>query len=63
MRLGAVAGQCALERRQHRAAMRLVAHVDEIDDDDAAEIAQPQLARDATAASRLVRKMVSSRLR
>jgi hypothetical protein len=26
--------------------VRLVLHVDEVDDDDAAEVAQPQLARD-----------------
>src|SRR5215472_8547131 len=41
--LGAVAGQRPLERGEHRAPVRLVAHVDEVDDDDAAEIAQAQL--------------------
>ena len=35
-----------LELRQHRVAMLGVLHVDEVDDDDAAEVAQPQLARD-----------------
>jgi hypothetical protein len=42
----------------------LAHHVDEVDDDDAAQVAQAQLPRDgACAASRLVLKMVSSKLR
>src|SRR5215469_13746805 len=45
--LGAVTGESAFERGEHRAPVRLVAHVDEVDDDDAAEISQPQLPRDA----------------
>jgi hypothetical protein len=43
--LGTVARQGPLERGQHRAAVRLIAHVDEVDDDDAAEITQAQLSR------------------
>jgi hypothetical protein len=35
-------------------------HVDEVDDDQAAEVAQAQLAGDSSAASQLVRKAVSS---
>ena len=35
-----------VELGQHRVAMLGVLHVDEVDDDDAAEIAQAQLARD-----------------
>src|SRR5262249_41236519 len=45
--LGTVAGECALECREHRTAVRLIAHVDEVDDDDAAEVTQPQLPRNA----------------
>src|SRR5882762_3289954 len=45
--LGAITGQRALEGGEHRTPVRLIAHVDEVDDDDAAEIAQPQLPRDA----------------
>src|SRR5215472_8347578 len=45
--LGAIARERALERGEHRAPVRLVAHVDEVDDDDAAEVAQAQLPRDA----------------
>src|SRR5262249_11439566 len=44
--LGPVAGERALERGEHGAPVRLVAHVDEVDDDDAAEVAQAQLPRD-----------------
>src|SRR5256885_11858482 len=47
VRLGAITGQRPLEGAEHGAAVRLIAHVDEVDDDDAAEIAQPQLPRDA----------------
>src|SRR5256886_2290820 len=47
VRLGAITGQRPLEGAQHGAPVRLIAHVDEVDDDDAAEIAQPQLPRDA----------------
>ncbi len=36
----------SIELREHRRAMLRLLHVDEVDDDDAAEIAQPQLARD-----------------
>ncbi len=35
-----------LERLQHLPPVLLFLHVDEVDDDDAAEVAQPQLARD-----------------
>src|SRR5579864_4601638 len=45
--LGAVAGERTLERSQHRAPVRLIAHVDEVDDDDAPQVAQPQLPRNA----------------
>jgi hypothetical protein len=42
----------------------LALHVDEVDDDDAAEVAQPQLARDRLSRPRgSVLKMVSSKLR
>jgi hypothetical protein len=52
-----------LQLPQHLLAM-LALHVDEVDDDDAAQVAQPQLARDGVcAASRLVLKIVSSKLR
>ena len=44
--LGVVAGQRFLQRLQHLLAVLLLLHVDEVDDDDAAEVAQPQLARD-----------------
>src|SRR5690606_32394470 len=44
--LGMVALKLALQRAQHLAAMLLVFHVDEVDDDDAAEVAQPQLPGD-----------------
>ena len=43
--LGMVARQCLLERAQHLALVLVVVHVDEVDDDDAAKIAQPQLTR------------------
>src|SRR6185312_775085 len=42
--LSAIAGERMLERREHLAAVRLVV---QIDDDDAAEVAQPQLPADA----------------
>ena len=38
--------QRAVELGEHRVAVVGVLHVDEVDDDDAAEVAQPQLARD-----------------
>src|SRR5262245_51905753 len=41
-----VACERLLELGQHRRAVVLVLHVDEVKDDDAAEVAQPQLARD-----------------
>src|SRR5215472_16409028 len=47
VRLGTVAGECALECGEHRAPVWLITHVDEVDDDDAAEVAQPQLPRNA----------------
>src|SRR5207244_1711905 len=37
VRLGAITGQRPLEGAQHGAPVRLIAHVDEVDDDDAAE--------------------------
>ena len=43
---GAVARECFAQFGQYRVAMFGRLHVDEIDDDDAAQIAQPQLARD-----------------
>src|SRR5580698_5098703 len=43
MGLSTIASERALERGEHLAAVRLVMHVDEIDDDDPAEIAQAQL--------------------
>ena len=42
---GVVVRQALLERAQHLALVLVVGHVDEVDDDDAAQIAQPQLAR------------------
>ena len=42
----AVARQRLLEFREHRVAVLDVHHVDEVDDDDAAEVAQAQLPRD-----------------
>jgi hypothetical protein len=43
---GAVAGQRLGQPAQHQVAVRFEHHVDEVDDDDAADIAQPQLAHD-----------------
>src|SRR5690242_15510023 len=45
VRLCPVAGKRALEWAQHRAPVGLITHVDEVDDDDATEITQPQLPR------------------
>ena len=42
----AVARQRLLQLGQHRIAVLRVLHVDEVDDDDAAQVAQAQLARD-----------------
>ena len=42
----AVARERLVELGQHRGAVLRVFHVDEVDDDDAAEVAQAQLARD-----------------
>lgn len=42
--LGVVLFQIALQRGQHLFLVLVALHVDEIDDDDAAQIAQPQLA-------------------
>src|SRR5690606_22280586 len=44
--LGAVPAQALHEATQHEIAVRLEDHVDEVDDDDAADVAQPQLAHD-----------------
>src|SRR6185312_7004151 len=44
--LGAVARKRALERGEHLLAVRLVLHVDEVDDDDAAQVPQAQVPRD-----------------
>ena len=44
--LGAVAAQALEQPAQHEVAVALQHHVDEVDDDDAAEVAQPQLADD-----------------
>ncbi len=41
---GAVAGQRLGQAAQHQVAVGLQHHVDEVDDDDPADIAQPQLA-------------------
>jgi hypothetical protein len=46
VRPGVVLRQRLLERLQHLLAVLLLFHVDEVDDDDAAEVAQPQLPRD-----------------
>jgi len=45
---------------EHGALVGFDLHVDEVDHDDAADVAQPQLAGHFLRASRLVRKMVSS---
>ena len=42
----AIALQRLVELGEHRGAVVGVLHVDEVDDDDAAEVAQPQLPRD-----------------
>ena len=44
--LGAVAAQALGEPAQHEVAVALEHHVDEVDDDDAADVAQPELADD-----------------
>ena len=46
VRLGVVLRQRLLERLQHLAAVLFLFHVDEVDDDDAAQVAQAQLACD-----------------
>ena len=43
---GTVARQRLVEFRQHRIAMLVIVHVDEVDNDDAAQVSQPQLPRD-----------------
>ena len=43
---GAVAAEALDEAPQHEVAVALEDHVDEVDDDDAADVAQPQLADD-----------------
>jgi len=49
--------------REHRGRMVAVLHVDEVDDDDSAEIAQPELPRDHLCGLEIVLKIVSSKLR
>ena len=44
--LGAVTRQALEQPAQHEIAVALEHHVDEVDDDDAADVAQPQLADD-----------------
>ena len=44
--LGAVAAEALDEPAQHEVAVALEHHVDEVDDDDAADVAQPELADD-----------------
>ena len=44
--LGAVAAQALDQTAEHEVAVRLEHHVDEVDDDDAADVAQAQLAHD-----------------
>ena len=46
LRARAVAAEVRAQLLQHLVAVRLRLHVDEVADDDAAEVAQPQLARD-----------------
>src|SRR5690606_2500359 len=46
LRLRMIAREPRRQRLQHLMAMLLLDHVDEVDDDDAAEVAQPKLARD-----------------
>src|SRR5690606_34174737 len=46
LRLRVIVREPRLERLQHLATMLLLGHVDEVDDDDAAEVAQPELSRD-----------------
>jgi hypothetical protein len=41
----------------------LLVHVDEVDDDDSAQVAQADLPDDLTTASRLILRIVSSRSR
>ena len=43
---GAVVAQRVLQPALDRAVVALLVHVDEVDDDQAGEIAQPELARD-----------------
>jgi hypothetical protein len=56
----AVVLQRILELALDRAVVALLLHVDEVDDDQAGEVAQAQLAGDSSAASRLVWSAVSS---
>jgi hypothetical protein len=58
-----IAGQRLVEFVEHGLLVLLVLHVDEVDNDDAAEVPQPSWRAMVTAASRLVLKMVSSKLR
>jgi hypothetical protein len=56
-----VLAQLLLERGEDLRGAPL-GHVDQVDDDDAAQVAQPDLADDLATASRLVFRTVSSRL-
>ena len=47
---------------EHLVAVARVGHVDEVDDDDPADVAQPQLRTTSSAACRFVLTIVSSRL-
>ena len=45
MALGVILFQSLLQRPQDLALVLILGHIDKIDDDDAAQVAQPQLAR------------------
>ena len=60
--LGAVAAQALEQAAQHEVAVGLQHHVDEVDDDDAADVAQPELADDLLGRLEVVLVTVSSRL-
>ena len=59
-----VLSRASASRKMVMTASRFLAHlhVDEVDDDDAADVAQPELRAISSAASRLLRNTVSSRL-
>ncbi len=58
---GLVAGQGVAEAAAHLVAVRLDLHVDEVDDDDPADVAQAQLAGDLLGRLEVVAETVSSR--